>query len=132
MTIPSLSLEPLRRALTSLGLALAQPKNEFTRDAVIKRFEYTYELAWKTLRRYLETEEGADAVSRLGRRDLYRLAARHGLLVDPTAWFEYHDSRNETAHVYDEEVAERVYLVARRFVGDAAALLTELEARIGA
>ena len=43
-----LDLSPLRTALASLDLALAQSKNEFIRDSVIQRFEYCYELSWKS------------------------------------------------------------------------------------
>ena len=42
---------PLRGAVDSLQDAVAQPKNPYTRDATIQRFEYTFELAWKMLRR---------------------------------------------------------------------------------
>ncbi|MBI4128210.1 MAG: nucleotidyltransferase substrate binding protein [Parcubacteria group bacterium] len=49
----ALSLAPLKKAVASLEKALAQTKDEFSRDSVIQRFEYTYELCWKSLKRYL-------------------------------------------------------------------------------
>jgi len=60
-----LILTPLTKAVASLELALVQPKNEFVRDAVIQRFEYTYELCWKMLRRYLISDIGVEEVNRL-------------------------------------------------------------------
>lgn len=46
-----ISLKPFKNAQASLEKAVAQPKDEFIRDSVIQRLEYTYELAWKTLKR---------------------------------------------------------------------------------
>lgn len=67
-----LSLDYVKQALDSLELALAQPKNEFIRDAVIQRFEYSFELSWKTLKRFLKLyyayQEGH-------LKDLFRLAS---------------------------------------------------------
>lgn len=122
----ALVITPLRNAVASLGTALAQPKNEFIRDAVIQRFEYTYELAWKMLRRQLVEDLGAEAVTPLSRQDLFRLAAEHGLIADPLPWFAYHKARNITSHTYNETVAEEVYQAAQSFLGDAEGLLRAL------
>lgn len=48
-----LILTHLKKALMTLKEALKQPKNNFIRDAVIQRFKYSYELSWKTLKRFL-------------------------------------------------------------------------------
>lgn len=42
-------------ALKQLEKALNEPKTEYTRDASIQRFEFTYELAWNALKSYLAT-----------------------------------------------------------------------------
>jgi len=122
-------LTPLRKAVTSLKAAIAQPKDEFVRDAVIQRFEYTYELSWKMLKRYLDESEGASAVDPLSRKDLFRLGGERGIVENVEAWLAYHRARNETSHTYDENKAEQVYDVARQFAGDAEKLLRELERR---
>ena len=122
-------LSPLQKALASLQAALAQPKNEFVRDAAIQRFEYTYELAWKMLKRHLDESEGAAAVDPLSRKDLFRLGGERGIVENVEAWLAYHRARNETSHTYDENKAEQVYEVARQFAGDAEKLLRELERR---
>lgn len=122
-------LSPLNKALASLQAALAQPKNEFVRDAVIQRFEYTYELAWKMLKRHLDESEGAAAIDPLSRKDLFRLGGERGIVENVEAWLVYHRARNETSHTYDEGKAEQVYDVARQFAGDAEKLLRELERR---
>jgi nucleotidyltransferase substrate binding protein (TIGR01987 family) len=130
MTPGSINLSPYRQALEALQRALAQPKNEYLRDSVIQRFEFTYELAWKALKRYLEQEEGAENVDALQRRDLFRMAAEKRLVDDPIAWFGYHRARNETVHTYQEAKADEVYAIAATFVKDAIELLANLEQRI--
>jgi nucleotidyltransferase substrate binding protein (TIGR01987 family) len=122
-------LSPLKKAVASLKAALAQPKDEFVRDAAIQRFEYTYELAWKMLKRHLDESEGAAAVDPLSRKDLFRLGGERGIVENVEAWLVYHRARNETSHTYDENKAEQVYEVTRQFVGDAEKLLVELERR---
>ncbi|MEO6095841.1 MAG: nucleotidyltransferase substrate binding protein [Fibrobacteria bacterium] len=130
MTPGSINLSPYRQALEALQRALAQPKTEYLRDSVIQRFEFTYELAWKALKRFLEQEEGAENVDALQRRDLYRMAAEKGLIGDPVAWFGYHRARNETVHTYQEAKADEVYAIAATFVKDAIELLANLEKRV--
>ena len=122
-------LSPLKKAVASLKAALAQPKDEFVRDAAIQRFEYTYELAWKMLKRHLDESEGAASVDPLSRKDLFRLGGERGIVENVEAWLTYHRARNETSHTYDENKAEQVYEVTRQFVGDAEKLLVELERR---
>lgn len=120
---------PLKKALAILELALQQPKDEFIRDAVIQRFEYCYELAWKTIRRYLADDVGSETLAPLSRKDLFRLAADKQLIADPVLWFKYHHARNSTSHTYDEATAELVYQAAVAFYEDAIKLLQELEQR---
>lgn len=120
-------LTPLERATASLARALAQPLDEFTRDSSIQRFEYTYELAWKAIRRVLLNEMGLVDAEGASRRELYRMAAQNGLLADPTPWFGFHDARNRTSHTYNEATAAEVYEVAKGFLPEAQALLKALE-----
>jgi nucleotidyltransferase substrate binding protein (TIGR01987 family) len=121
-----LDLSSLRNAITSLQAALEKEKDEFIRDSVIQRFEYTYELSWKFLARHLEQDIGSATVDTLSRRDLYRIGSEKGLLRDAAVWFEYHTARNITSHSYNVAVAEQVYQVAGRFIADARFLLTQL------
>lgn len=46
----------LARAVERLKAALERPKDEFIRDSAIQRFEFTFELAWKTLKTFLELQ----------------------------------------------------------------------------
>ena len=127
----TLVLASLRRTLDSLDRACAAPRDDIVRDAVVKRFEYCYELSWKFVRRALIEMVGREAVDELSRRDLFRLAAQHGLVSDPEHWFAYHTARNETSHMYDEDKANEIATLSERFAGDARQLLEVLERRNG-
>ena len=125
-----LILTPFHKAVESLEEVIAQPKNEFIRDATIQRFEYTYELAWKMVKRHLDWRGFGDTAS-LSKRDLWREAAKIGLIDDAEKWFEYHQARNETSHTYDENTAEEVCAAALKFAPDARRLLIALELEHG-
>ncbi|HEV7671372.1 MAG TPA: nucleotidyltransferase substrate binding protein [Thermoanaerobaculia bacterium] len=130
MTPKPLILTPFRKALASLDKALEQVKNEFVRDATIQRFEYTYELARKMIERHF-LWVGASEVRSLARRELFREAARVGLIDEPETWFDYNEARNKTSHTYNEAAAEEIYEKARLFARDAHRLLEELEKHHG-
>lgn len=123
-----LDLTALQKAVNSLMRAIEQPKNEYTRDAVIQRFEYTFELSWKMIKRYLKVEEG---VEEFNIRNLFRLAAQHQLISNADNWFRYNQARNLTSHTYNEITAEETYEIAKLFCPDAKALLISLENAIG-
>lgn len=129
MIAKKLILTSLAKAVASLEEVLSLEKNVIVRDATIQRFEYTYELCWKMMKSHLEMDEGRENVDALHRKDLFRLAAEKGLIGDAASWFDFHQARNETSHTYEEERAEQVFAVARRFAPAARALLTELERR---
>ncbi len=97
------------------------------RDSVIKRFEYTYELCWKLMQRWIRENVGMEAAEPLNRRDLYRQAARNELVLESEAWFRYHRVRNLSSHTYQEENAELALAAAREFTADAKHLLMQLD-----
>ncbi len=102
MGTEDLDLSGFANAVARLAEALArQPANDLERDGCIQRFEYTYELAWKMMRRHLISIGAGDA-ELLGRRELFREAARRGIVNDPEPWFDFQKARNITSHNYDE------------------------------
>lgn len=129
-----LDFSSLKKALESLNRAILRSQNESDdeelRDAVIQRFEYTYELSWKMLKRQIEQEFPTPSeVDRLSFRDLLREGAERGMITDVEKWMDYREQRNITSHTYDEQKAESVYESALSFYDDAKALLDELERR---
>jgi nucleotidyltransferase substrate binding protein (TIGR01987 family) len=98
------------------------------RDGVIQRFEFTYELSWKMLKRFLE-EYGLERPDRLSNRDLFRVGYEQGLIEDPEKWFLYLRMRNLTGHVYDEAKATEVFQAARQFLPEVKDFLARLRTR---
>lgn len=109
--------------------ALSDNQKNAIRAGVIQNFEFTYELCWKFMKRWLRINLGSVYVDGVTRHQLFRLSAENALIVDVDRWMEYHDARNETSHAYDEGTAEEVSATAREFLTDARKLLQALEAR---
>ena len=80
--------------------------NEMEEQGLIQAFEYTFELAWKTLQDFLEETSGYAEVK--GPRPVIQQAFRDGLITDGEKWMEMLKDRNRTAHTYDEEVAQEI------------------------
>jgi nucleotidyltransferase substrate binding protein (TIGR01987 family) len=132
---PKLDLSSLVDALKSLKKALGRakmaPEDDELRDACIQRFEYTYELSFKMLRRYLEmTSDNPREVDAYAFRDVIRIGAEKGLIAKVEAWFDYREARNQTSHAYDREEAEEVYAMIPAFADDAQDLLDHLQGKI--
>jgi nucleotidyltransferase substrate binding protein (TIGR01987 family) len=137
----ALVLSSLQRSVSALAGVLAKSDDtEFmsnlddvarnaVRAGVIKHFEFTYELCWKFIKRWLETNVSATAADGVTRRELFRLGAENRLIDDVEQWMRYHEARNLTSHIYQPEIAESVYNTAHDFARDAARLLAALEAR---
>ena len=137
-----LDLSSLKEAVTSLEKAIRVAKSaektaaldqdfrNVIRAGVIQNFEFTYELCWKFIQRWLkENWNRREAEDPRNRKDLFRLAASEGLIRDPLVWFEYGDARNLTSHTYNQSQAEIVFQTALRFLQDAQFLLSQLESR---
>ena len=105
----------LARALASLDVALARaladPKDEVVRDGTIQRFEFTYELTWRTLARHLhESAPSPSALSPLSFPELIRQGSSAGLLrSDLPRWVAFRKARGTTSHAYDPEKAREVF-----------------------
>jgi nucleotidyltransferase substrate binding protein (TIGR01987 family) len=95
----------LTKAAERLQDACNQPYSEFIRDAVIQRFEFCWELAWKTLKLQL-AYLGIEANNP---RDCFQLSLQHNLFIDGNAWSEAQRMRNLSSHTYDEALANQVY-----------------------
>jgi nucleotidyltransferase substrate binding protein (TIGR01987 family) len=131
-----IDFSPLEKAIISLNRALARARDahgdEELRDACIQRFEYTFELCWKMLKRQLEQEiPNPSEVDGFSYRHLFRIGAERGLVQDVEAWFDYRERRNITSHTYDEEKAARVFEALPAFAGHAEELLACLKESSG-
>ena len=94
------------RALEQLELFFVPPAlNERERQGLVKAFEYTYELGWKTLADLLRSRGSSDL---LGSRDAIREAFSTGLIADGPVWMDMVNDRNLTSHVYNRSTAEAI------------------------
>jgi nucleotidyltransferase substrate binding protein (TIGR01987 family) len=114
---------------TAFMAAQDQVTREAIRSGVIQHFEFTYELSWKFIRRWLEENIGRDSADGVSRRELFRMGAENRLIDDVAVWMRYHGARNDTSHTYNLSVAAKVYDASLDFVHDAGRLLAALEAR---
>jgi nucleotidyltransferase substrate binding protein (TIGR01987 family) len=92
----------LDRLTDIVNLQHQRALNEYERDSLIKRFEFTYEMAWKLMMSY-EKENGVISIS--GSKDVVRHAYQMTLIENGEAWMDMIDTRNRTSHLYDEEMA---------------------------
>lgn len=136
-----LELESLKKAISSMEAVLVRVHDRQLMDSldavtqmglkagVIQHFEFTYELCWKFMKRWLDINLGSVYVDGVTRRELFRLAAEHQMITNVDVWMDYHRARNLTSHTYDIVVSEEVFQAATRFVHDAQCFLQALEAR---
>ena len=136
----SLELNSLIKAVNSLERSIAVAEKKSVEDCkddemeviiagVIQNFEFTYEVCWKFMKRWLAENMGTTYVDGITRKELFRLASENKLIEKTEKWFEFHAARNRTSHIYDEEVAEYVYNVAKQFLPEAKMFLERIENR---
>lgn len=122
-----LALGAFVKALARLKEVLAENETAIVRDALIQRFEFTFEAAWRAAYRWLRARDvpvGEEAFAVLPR------ALALGLIADGEGWTEMRQKRNLTSHTYDEALAVQVAAFVRaEAVALFDALLATLQAR---
>jgi len=114
--------EPFEKSIATLKEAWIEYQkdtdNTFIRDSVIQRFEYTFEISHKILRRFLcEAESSKAEISEMLFNDLIRLGCKRGLLLnDLETWNKYRKLRNLTSHNYDELNADYIIAIIPIFI----------------
>lgn len=113
---------------------LAQKDTELfeqLRNSVIQCFEFTYELSWKMLKRYLEdTAAHPEEIDTSTFQNLIRIGNEKGLLrSDWIRWKTYRLARTNSSHTYDSDKAEAVYEIAPDFLEEARYLYQQLAER---
>ncbi len=101
-------LDDLARAATALDEAslryAATPSDALIRDGLIQRFEFSFELAWKTIQA-IAAEDGSMLRSP---KPALAHALQSGWAVDEAIWFRMLEARNMTSHTYSESIAEEL------------------------
>ncbi len=99
------SLERLKAAFFKLQESTEKAVDELDRDGVIQRFEFTFELFWKTIK-ILLAEEGFECA---GPRSCIKEGARRGFLIDGEMLLDMLEDRNKMSHIYDELTAKEIF-----------------------
>ena len=95
----------LQRLKEAIALFEQNSENDVVRDGVIQRFEFTYELAWKAAKEYIEYE---GIVGKNYPRAVIKEAFALQLITDEDNWITMINDRNMTSHIYKEEMAEEI------------------------
>lgn len=113
------AVDRLNEAIPELA---RQPDSTIIRDGIIQRFEFTFELAWKSLREYME-DQGADMNGIVFSKQVFKAAYAAQIINDAQVWLDMLDSRNITSHVYDDKQASEVVAdICGRYIGPLTAL----------
>lgn len=96
-------IKQFEKALRRLDEVLKEPQNAIIRDSAIQRFEFSLDLAWKSVKAFLEEKKGIVCSSP---KDCFREAYRQNLIEYDDSWIKFVDMRNETVHTYKEEIAD--------------------------
>lgn len=99
------SHEKLKNAFDKLNEGADIADDELQRDGVIKRFEFTFELLWKTLKIYLENQGIIVRSPRESLKEAFKL----NLIEDEKVFLDMLKDRNETTHIYDKETADKIF-----------------------
>ena len=95
-----------KKALLQLeSFVVKKNLSELEQQGLIKAFEYTFELAWNTIKDFYTSQGEANLQ---GSRDAFRLAFRRGLIQDGEIWMNMIESRIKSSHTYDQVLAKEL------------------------
>lgn len=100
--------EDFLNALERLQEALQQEPTEFIIDGTLHRFEFTFELAWKLIKNYLEYLGMAETTG--SPRETIQNGFKQGIIEDGEEWINMMLARNSLSHIYDEKSSREIYV----------------------
>lgn len=121
--------ENYKNALKKLneGLKRLEYEDDLLRDGIIQRFEFTFELAWKTLKAIFE-DEGLIGLN--SPKTVLREAFSAGIIRNEELWLSMLRDRNSTTHIYSEEMAKKICLnIEEKYTETLNNLMLEIERR---
>ena len=99
------SFSKLNDAVNKLDEGIKQAKDQLDYDGVIQRFEFTFELLWKTLKLFLANE---GIITRSPKESL-KESFRFGLIEDENLFLDMLEDRNQTTHIYSEDISKKIF-----------------------
>lgn len=97
----------LAKATERLKEALNEKETEIAIDGTLHGFEFTFELAWKTMKDLMEYNGIIETTG--SPREVLRTAFQHRLIEDGETWIDMMLDRNKLSHLYDEETSRKIY-----------------------
>jgi nucleotidyltransferase substrate binding protein (TIGR01987 family) len=116
------ALERFRIVVTERDHWLADGHGDIVLDVAVKRFEFTYEMAWKALKRLLDYL-GIDVRAP---RLVFKEAFAQGLLAEEQVWLDMIEMRNLSSHIYDEQEISKILAELERYLAAFEALQAQL------
>lgn len=118
--------EDFKNATERLKEALNEEVTDIVIDGVLHRFEFTFELAWKTMKDYLEYQ---GIIGKIGSpREIIKEAFSVGLIENGETWIDMMLSRNTLSHLYDEETSREIYdKIKEEYIQEFVKLIEKLE-----
>ena len=117
------ALERFRIVVAERDRWVAEGNGDIVLDVAVKRFEFTYEMAWKALKRFLDYL-GIDARAP---RPVFKEAYAQGLLPNEQVWLDMIEMRNLSSHVYDEQEISQILSELERYLAAFDSLLKQLQ-----
>ena len=114
--------ESFKKSLQRLDEVLKEEKTPTTRDAAIQRFEFTVELAWKSIQQFLRSQK----IICRSPNECLQESFKFGLIEDNPLWLKMIDDRNLTSHTYNEELVDQIYNRLPQYVDILKKLKSEL------
>lgn len=118
-----IDISPLLTGFEQFHEALKIAKSDLEKAGTIQYFEFTYELAWKTLKRILNGR-GKDLNSP---KPIFREAALEKLIDNPELWFDFIKDRNETVNTYNKLIANNIFNDLHLFDSEMIKLIEKLK-----
>ncbi len=121
--------QDLAKATERLKEALKERETEIAIDGTLHRFEFTFELAWKTMKDLMEYNGIIETTG--SPREVLKTAFQNGLIKDGETWIDMMLARNSLSHLYDEETSRKIYKdIKEKYVVLIEKLNEELEKQI--
>lgn len=118
--------QDLINATSRLKEALKEEENDLAIDGVLHRYEFTFELAWKTLKDYLNylgVQQNTGSP-----REVIQESFANKIIEDGEIWIKMMLARNSLSHLYDEETSREIYEeIKEKYIYEIEKLVNKLE-----
>lgn len=118
------NFDNLLKAKSQFEKIMQETESDIIRDAAIQRFEFTYELLWKTLKAFLEEYHGIRVNSP---RETFKEAFGLSIINNEEIFLDMLESRNLLAHTYSEAESILIYNKFRTYLPELSAVINQLD-----